>query len=675
MNALAQMTHALLITYTLFPDVTPATKQERADVPWDTLVENIRKAPTYLNKSSCPLISIGEYGDLKTDKDCLRHAANVRRIFGIEIDYDGEAVPMEEAAAILQTANICAVFYTSPSHTPERPRWRALLPLSEPAIPEKRREYVGRANRALGGIATRESFTLSQSFYLGRVRGAEYAVHDTQGRYIDMASDLEPLYYVGGVNDGESPRDATTDAELRATFERGHGRYEAMLKLSARWAIRGLPVDDIETSLLELLGFGSVNSDGIDLRTRARPLAVSAVAKFGETRAIHAPPPQISEAPQSTEVTEEAATVANEPVATRQPIQWAQLESLEPPARDWIIDHWLSDGPTLIAGPGGVGKSLLAQTIGTAIALGQNYVDQIKAARVLVWACEDDHNEIWRRQIPISKYFSSTLSALSERLIVEPRRGCDNTLFATAFGSPTFTELMKELASQVEDYKADVLILDNIAQTFGGNENDRHHVTKYINGLLGLTTRPIALLLMGHPAKAVASEFSGSTAWENAVRMRWYLGYTLPDEQAKKQPGEDDVIDPSVRFLAKRKSNYTTRDYRRLNYVDGVFKIDQVAGANSISSHYGQQARKDAADICVLGAIRRFCAQRMRTTDGKTSPEYLPKVMREARIADDFTTRELAEALVRLRICGRVGVVPMGLMSNRQPKMGLIVNL
>src|SRR5688572_14144632 len=176
MSVLPLMSHALLITYTLFPDVTPATKTERADIPWEQLVENIKTAPTYINKGACPLISLAEYGELRTDKDCLRHANNVQRVFGVELDYDGEQMPIEEAAAILQRANICSVLYTSPSHTPQAPRWRALLPLSEPALPDKRREYVARANRLLGGIASRESFTLSQSFYIGRVRGAEYVV-------------------------------------------------------------------------------------------------------------------------------------------------------------------------------------------------------------------------------------------------------------------------------------------------------------------------------------------------------------------------------------------------------------------------------------------------------------------------------------------------------------------
>jgi hypothetical protein len=240
MSALAHMTEALLITYTLFPDVSPVTKTERADIPWEVLVENIRKAPTYISKSACPLISIGEYGDVRTEKDCLRHAANVRRIFGIRdrlrrrADADRGSCWCTAGREHLFSA-LHLTFSYGAAPTVARHYYRSL----SRRLPDKRREYVGRANRILGGVATRESFTLSQSFYLGRVRGAEYIVIDTQGRYIDVASDIEPLYFAGGSNDGESPRDVTTDAELRHCFVKGAGRYEAMLKLSSRWAARG----------------------------------------------------------------------------------------------------------------------------------------------------------------------------------------------------------------------------------------------------------------------------------------------------------------------------------------------------------------------------------------------------------------------------------------------------
>ncbi len=51
-------------------------------------------------------------------------------ITGIEADYDGGEVSVDEAAERLKKNNIKAMVYTSPSHTPEEPRWRVLCPLS-----------------------------------------------------------------------------------------------------------------------------------------------------------------------------------------------------------------------------------------------------------------------------------------------------------------------------------------------------------------------------------------------------------------------------------------------------------------------------------------------------------------------------------------------------------------
>lgn len=277
----------LLVTYTIFPHVWPTEKVTREDVPWSELTARIRNTPIYPKKSACPLISMAEYGDQIDDNHkCLRYAENVKRIYGVELDYDGEKISIEQGAALLMKSNVRSIMYTSPSHTAQKPRWRALLPLSDPATPERRAEYVARANRILGGIASNESFTLSQSFYIGRVRGVDYQVRETVGRCIDHADDIEPQFQATHAANGGVVRDQTTDSELRAAFERGEGRYEAMLKLSSRWAARGLSADDIEENFLIMLGSGSQNGDGIDLKTRVRPLAESAVAKFGESRRV-----------------------------------------------------------------------------------------------------------------------------------------------------------------------------------------------------------------------------------------------------------------------------------------------------------------------------------------------------------------------------------------------------
>src|SRR5690606_33247747 len=87
----------------------------------------------------------------------------------------------------------------------------------------------------------------------------------------------------------------------------------------------------------------------------------------------------------------------------RAPLNWRDLSTKTPPLRDWAVDHWLPMGhPALLAGSGGVGKTLLAQTLGTCLALEYEYIDVIaKPRRVLMWAGEDERDELWRRQIAI----------------------------------------------------------------------------------------------------------------------------------------------------------------------------------------------------------------------------------------------------------------------------------
>lgn len=347
----------LLVTYTLFPHVYPTEKVAREDVPWDDLTSRIKNAATYINKSDCPLISMAEYGDsIDADHKCLRYAENVQRVYGAEVDYDGELVQIDAAVRLLESANLRAILYTSPSHTATRPRWRVLLPFSEPALPEKRAEYVGRANRALGGIASRESFTLSQSFYIGRVRGASYEVRETFGRCVDIAAELMPQYYAGHSENGAAQRDQTTDADLRASFDRGENRYQAMLKLSSRWAARGMSADDIEESLLQMLGTGAHNGDGIDLRTRAGPMAQSAVRKFGETRRPANDEPAHVVVPAKEKAGEPKAH-GPRPIILR-PIHEIVSEAREP---EWLIHKVIEqDVLAVIAGPRGTFKSFVA---------------------------------------------------------------------------------------------------------------------------------------------------------------------------------------------------------------------------------------------------------------------------------------------------------------------------
>ena len=661
-----------IITYTLFPDVTPRKKVERADVPWSELVANIVNAATYINKAHCPLISLAEYGEQLSDRDCIRHAGNVRRIFGVEFDYDGEQMPPDEAAALLANAHIECVLYTSPSHTPERPRWRVLFPLSEPALPDQRATFVGRANSVLRGGASRESFTLSQSFYIGRVRNAVYQAIPIHGRPIDVAAEINPLFFTGTGSDGKTKVSTVTDAELRERFRSGDGRYEAMLSLSARWAARGMAASDIAAALRAMLEEGATtkNADGIDLLSRVDPLAQSAVAKFGETRRSRyesalddGPPPDYEDMPPPTE---EAAPPDESETPLRTPLDWRALETRDPPVREWAVEGWLGRGHvTLLAGPAGSGKTAIAQSIGSCVSLGRSVIDNVpQPLTTLLWAGEDEADELWRRQTHIARWLQTPLAAFADKLVLQPYPDRDMTLAALVDGRLVKTAMLDELREQIGDYKAGLVFVDSVARCFGGNENDRHQVTQFVSFLTwALAPTRAALCLLGHPAKAADSEYSGSTAWEASVRARLFFGYRAPGEQIE----EGAPVDETRRVLAKRKTNYSGRDLREVRFADGCMQPANAPEAQQFTSSRSNEFLADEA----VRVFRRLKSMGIDTS-AQPSVAYLPRVAAKQQLLDaGITERDLRVGLAEAMKAGRLRMGVVGKYANRNPRMGL----
>jgi RecA-family ATPase len=353
----------------------------------------------------------------------------------------------------------------------------------------------------------------------------------------------------------------------------------------------------------------------------------------------------------------------------REPINWEALKG-EPPPRTWWIQDWLTPEPTICAGGGGIGKSLLTQAICTALATQKEYLSiTTKPLTCLIWSCEDDENEIWRRQAAINRHFGVGFADLAGRLYIVPRVGLDNTLLDLAYGKPVCTPLMTgELRERVNDLKADVLVLDNIAQVFGGNGSDPHHVTMFVNETRGLVTgRPFAPIFTGHVSRAAGSEWFGSVAWENACRMRWYLGATLPD---KKPDDDDEPADPETVYLARRKANYTSKDWRRLKFRNGLFVPEELEPGQSFT----QSFRDDAAERVVLTAFPRLIAMGLVPSDKAQAADYLPKQIQAKGLAQNHSKKDLIAAMNRLMGSGRLRREKnAGMDSSRHPKPGLVM--
>lgn len=201
------------VPLTIFTDVKAKDKTE---VTWSAgqLADQIKKVSAG-TKAELPLLKLARFGERRGRRGALRTNDNVAEVCGIEVEYDGGEVGLDAAVRILGEAVLGAISYTTPSHTPDKPRWRALLPCSRSLLPAEHRKLVARANGIFGGILARESFVLSQAYYYGHQRenAENHRVELIEGDFIDLRPDLD----AGAID--VAPRAAPVDvAKLEAYF-------------------------------------------------------------------------------------------------------------------------------------------------------------------------------------------------------------------------------------------------------------------------------------------------------------------------------------------------------------------------------------------------------------------------------------------------------------------------
>lgn len=284
MSAASVLEQPLVVT--LFRDRF-ATVQERCTLTLPELAERCRNC-TAPAKERLPWIKLATFGARRTERGSLRHDGNVVGITGIEGDYDGEAMPLDEAADRLTAQGVACVLTTSPSHTEARPRWRVLAPVSRPLEPDRRRHLVARLNGLFGGGLAAESFVLSQSYYVGSVdRNPDHRVELIDGRPIDAHDDLDriacgPAARGAAITSGIRT-DPRNDAELVRRVVTGEAFHTELTALAARYIGR----DMAELAVVELLQGPLLShpESARDARWRARfasipELVASARRKF-----------------------------------------------------------------------------------------------------------------------------------------------------------------------------------------------------------------------------------------------------------------------------------------------------------------------------------------------------------------------------------------------------------
>lgn len=268
----------------------------------------------------------------------------------------------------------------------------------------------------------------------------------------------------------------------------------------------------------------------------------------------------------------DAAASAPEPIRWINPRAWA---GVEPPEREWEVFGWIPRYEvTLLYGDGGVGKTLAIHHYATAAAAGVDWLGQpTRQARVMCFFCEDSEDELLRRQIDINRALGVTFDDTGDRLRIASRKYLDNlfALWDRNSGAMKRQAVWTQLRDDARAFGAEVLVVDTLADTFGGSEIDRAQVNAFVKSCLGALAKEIngSVIALGHPSmagKSSGSGTSGSTAWSNAARSRIFLRY----------PKGVEVGD--VREMEGMKLNYGPKgNLLKLRWRQGAFHV--IAGA------------------------------------------------------------------------------------------------
>jgi RecA-family ATPase len=245
----------------------------------------------------------------------------------------------------------------------------------------------------------------------------------------------------------------------------------------------------------------------------------------------------------------------------------------EPPERRWVVDDWIVEGAVnSLYGDGGLGKTLLAQQLACSVSMGVNWLGlPTTQGSVLAVLCEDEEGELHRRHNDIKAAMGFPIGNPFSEVWLWPRVGFDNILVRwDRDGKPAMGPFSERLRAFILAERPAFLILDTLADIYGGNEIDRSQVNYFVKTILGGLIKelaaqgsPLTILLLGHPSVAGKSDgrgFSGSSAWNNSVRSRLYL--SRPEEG-----GNDE------RVLTRGKANYAKSGDEtavRLFFADGV---------------------------------------------------------------------------------------------------------
>jgi RecA-family ATPase len=313
-----------------------------------------------------------------------------------------------------------------------------------------------------------------------------------------------------------------------------------------------------------------------------------------------------------------------------------------------------AENVTILGGDGGTGKSQIAFQLAHSVASGTPWLGfEVEKGKALYLSAEDEMDELHRRLNSMGADFASLPD-----LLIAPMAGKDALLAAPGAGRDALlapTDLFDILIKRIAEYRPSLLVLDTLADLFGGNEIIRHQVRKFISMLRGLAFEfRVTVILLAHPSQsgmARGDGSSGSTAWNNSVRSRIYLFRPVDG-------------DPAIRILELKKSNRSAIGVQiPVRYSSGQFVRDDGSTA-------GATNKRHLAESVFISLLARL-------PDGvevghRSGPNYAPAYFAKSDLAKGIGKNELVLAMQRLLERGKIRVVQSGPRSRRTSHLEIV---
>lgn len=356
------------------------------------------------------------------------------------------------------------------------------------------------------------------------------------------------------------------------------------------------------------------------------------------------------------------------PLKLINPADWANVE---PKAREYSLHGWMPlEQCTLLTGAGSGGKSLFGQQLCVSMATGEPFLGmQTEQMNTLYITCEDSANELHLRQKAICKRLGVDIEYLSDRMHLLSLLGELNNELGTYDKERRFS-----LAPRFEQIRAVALendirfiVLDNASHFYAGNENARNEVAAFTNALNRLAGELNgSVLLVAHPNKA-GDEYSGSTAWENQVRARLFLGM-VEDEAG-------NVIDADLRVLRRSKSNYDKRGTEvQFRWHEWAYVIPSDLPGDEYKK-YQEGMQLITENTRFLECLKKLTVQKINVSHSPQAANYAPKKMARMPMAAGMQRPQFARAMERLLDCGSITAQSKVFENEkRQAVLGLVIN-